>query len=464
MTTQPAPNTKSQALSGDRQALSGDRQALSGDRHALPGDRHTLPGDRHALPGGDDITRAVLPNGIVVLARPNFNSPSVVVNGFLDAGSLSEPDELLGLAGFTAEALMRGTERRTFQEIYDILETAGASLGFSGGTHTSGFGGRALAEDLDLLLDLLADSLSQPAFPAGQVEKLRARLLTGLAIRAQDTGEMASLTADQIVYPGHPYARPDDGYPETVQAIRREHLVDFHRQNFGPRGMALAVVGAVDPLQAVERVAAVLGDWRNPDQPESVQLPPLPAPGEPLRRKVDIPGKYQADIVVGVAGPQRRDPDYLAASLGNNILGQFGMMGRVGETVREKAGLAYYAYSSLSGGLGPGPWSVVAGVDPANVDRAVELIQGEIQRFVSDPVEADELADSQSNFVGRLPLSLESNGGVAAALVNLERYDLGLDYYRQYPDLVRAVTVEQVLETARRYLGPARLGVAVAGP
>jgi zinc protease len=419
---------------------------------------------RHALPGADDITRAVLPNGIVMLARPNFNSPSVVVSGYLSTGSLHEPDELLGLAGFTAEGLMRGTQRRTFQEIYDLLETAGASLGISGGTHTSGFGGKALAEDLSLLLDLLADTLRRPAFPADQVEKLRARLLTGLAIRAQDTGEMASLAFDQIVYAGHPYARPDDGYIETIQAIARADLINFHAKNFGPRGMVVAVVGAVEPLRAVEQVEAVLGDWLNPDQPDAVQLPPVSSPAEPRRQKVDIPGKYQADIVVGAAGPLRRDLEYLAAALGNNILGQFGMMGRVGEAVREKAGLAYYAYSSLSGGLGPGPWNVSAGIDPTNVDRAAELIQSEIRRFASEPVEPEELADSQSNFIGRLPLSLESNGGVAAALVNLERYDLGLDYYRQYPDLVRAVTAEQVLEAASRYLDSEQLAVAVAGP
>jgi zinc protease len=140
------------------------------------------------------------------------------------------------------------------------------------------------------------------------------------------------------------------------------------------------------------------------------------------------------------------------------------MMGRVGEVVREKAGLAYYAYSSLSGGMGPGPWSVEAGVNPANVEKALDLIRSEVARFVVEPVSPEELADSQANFIGRLPLSLESNNGVAGALVNLERYDLGLDYYRQYPDLVRSVTREQVLETARAYLAQERLGAAVAGP
>jgi zinc protease len=139
------------------------------------------------------------------------------------------------------------------------------------------------------------------------------------------------------------------------------------------------------------------------------------------------------------------------------------MMGRIGDVVREQAGLAYYAYSSLSGGLGPGPWSVTAGVDPANIDEAIDLIRAEIDRFVTKPVSAEELSDSQANYIGRLPLALESNAGVAGALLNLERYNLGLDYYQQYTERIEAVTVEDVLAAAQHYLDPDKLAVAVAG-
>jgi zinc protease len=418
----------------------------------------------HALPGPDDITRSVLPNGIVVLARANFNSPSVVINGYLNVGSLFDSDEKLGLADFTAAALMRGTRQRNFQQIYDALESVGASLGFGGGTHSNAFSGRALTEDLPLLLNLLAEALQQPVFPPEQVERLRAQLLTGLAIRAQDTGEVASLAFDQIVYAGHPYARPDDGYPETVQAIGRDDLAEFQRLHYGPRGMLVAVVGGIDPAGAVEAVAQALGEWQNPSQPEMPILPEwAPLQGTETRRMA-IPGKSQADMILGTAGPARSAPDYLAASLGNNILGQFGLMGRIGDVVREQAGLAYYAYSGLSGGLGPGPWTVGAGVDPANIDQAIELILSEIARFVNEPVTADELSDSQANYIGRLPLSLESNAGVAGALINLERFGLGLDYYRRYAGLVSAVTRQDVLDAARHYLHPDCLGIAVAGP
>jgi zinc protease len=416
-----------------------------------------------SLPNPDNILRTELPNGIVVLARANFNSPSVFMAGYLSAGSLFEPEEKLGLADFTALAMMRGTTRRNFQQIYDALETVGASLGISGGTHSAAFGGRSLAEDLPLLLDLLAEALRQPTFPPEQVERLRAQLLTGLAIRLQDTTEMASLAFDQLVYAGHPYSRPDDGYPETIQAITPADLSAFHARHYGPRGLVITVAGAVDPEQAVEKVAQALGDWINPDQPNLPPLPPVTPLTGIITRQVEVPGKSEADILIGAVGPIRRSPDYLAASLGNSILGQFGMFGRIGKVVREQAGLAYSVSSSLSGGVGPGPWLVSAGVAPENTEKTIELIRGEITRFVSQSVTADELADSQASYIGRMPLSLESNGGVVGALLSLERYGLGLDYYPRFPGLVQAVTPADVLEAAQRYLHPDRLAIATAG-
>lgn len=417
-----------------------------------------------ALPGPEDILRETLPNGITVLSRANFNSPSVFVSGYFASGSLFEPDEKLGLADFAASTLMRGTAQRDFQQIFDALESVGASLGFDSGTHTSSFSGRALAEDLPLLLELLSESLRTPAFPADHVERLRAQLLTGLAIRAQDTADMADLIFNQIVFKDHPYGRPDDGYPETIRAITREDLMDFHRRTYGPREMVVAVVGAVEPKAALERVARALGDWQNPNQEARPELPPVKPLKKTVKKHHAIAGKIQTDILIGTVGPRRKDPDYMAASLGNSVLGQFGLMGRIGDVVRERSGLAYYAYSSLSAGIGPGVWDVSAGVNPANVQKAADLIVAELRRFVEQGVTKEELSDSRANYIGRLPLSLESNGGVANALLNIERFDLGLDYYRRYADLVRAVTPEAVLETARKYIDPERLAIATAGP
>ncbi|HVN14325.1 MAG TPA: pitrilysin family protein [Anaerolineales bacterium] len=418
----------------------------------------------HSLPGPEDVYREVLSNGITLLTRTNFNSASVSVSGYLQAGSLNEPDEKLGLADFVSSALMRGTDQHNFDAIYNELESVGASLGYDSGTHTTGFSGRSLAEDVPLLLDLLSETLQRPAFPADEIEKLRAQLLTGLSIRAQDTSDMADLVFDQILFDGHPYSRPSDGWPETIKAITREDLIDFHRSYFGPRGLVIAIVGGIEPKQAVAEVQRVLGSWQVDGQKDAPELPALKVLDETVKRHHAISGKSQSDIVIGTIGPRRKDPEFMAASLGNSVLGQFGMMGRIGDVVREKSGLAYYAYSSMSAGIGPGTWSVSAGVNPSNVKKASDLIMKELARFVKAGVTAEELADSKANFIGRLPLSLESNSGVANALLNIERYDLGLDYYQHYAERVNAVTPEAVLQVARKYIDPDRLAVSTAGP
>ncbi len=420
--------------------------------------------DLFSLPGEDDIYRTRLGNGILLLLRRNESSPSVVFSGYLPGGSLFDPQDKLGLAYLTAAMLMRGTQRHTFQQIYDDLETAGASLGFGASVHNINFSGRCLAEDLHLLIELLSECLRGPAFPSEQIERLRAQTLTHLAIRAQDTAEMADLKFDEILFAGHPYSRPEDGYPHTINAISREDILDFHQSLYGPNGMVIAIAGAVEPDSAFDLLQISLEGWTNPDQPALPELPEVRPRTEQTRLHIPLAGKTQVDVLMGAHGPRRNDPNYLAASLGNNILGQFGMMGRIGDAVREKAGLAYYASTSLNGWINAGSWEIAAGVNPANVEKAIEIILAEVRRFITEPVSQDELRDSQLNFIGKLPLSLESNAGVAIGLLNLERFNLGLNYYREYPSLISAITAEEVLQTAQIYLDPERFLIVSCGP
>ena len=139
------------------------------------------------------------------------------------------------------------------------------------------------------------------------------------------------------------------------------------------------------------------------------------------------------------------------------------MMGRIGRVVRDENGLAYYAGSDVNCLPLGGSWEISAGINPENLDRTVDLIRSEIQKFVSTPVEPNELSDVQSYYLGRMPLQLESNAGIANELLSIERYQLGLDYLRRYGDIIRAVTREQILETAATYLDPDRLTLATAG-
>jgi zinc protease len=421
--------------------------------------------NHNSFPGPADITRRELPNGIVVLVRENHHAPSVVITGSIDAGGLFETPEALGLSAFAASMLIRGTAHRDFATIHEMLEGNGASLGFSGGKHTIGFSGKSLAEDLPMLIDLLADALRTPSFPDIQVERLRGQLITSIKIHEQDTRYMAGRLFRELVYPaGHPYANATEGTIETVSALTREQLAAFHHQYFGAQGMMIVIVGAVEAEAAIQLVEQYLGDWQNPRQIPLPDLPPVPALDGVRSQTFAMPGKSQSDLVLGVPGPSRFADDWHAAYMANNILGVFGMYGRIGKEVREKRGMAYYSFSRLEGGVGPGTWRVMAGINPVNITAATEAIRDEIRRVTSEPVSADELSDNKANFIGRLPLQLETNEGVAGTILMMERFELGLDYLHRYADEINAITVESVLAAAQRYLNPDVYALTVAGP
>jgi zinc protease len=417
-----------------------------------------------SIPGPENITRRELPNGIVVLVRENHASPAVVVQGYLHVGARDEQPEQAGLSAFAADVLLRGTENRSFEQIYEALESVGASISVSGATHTTGFGTKSLAEDLPLALGILADALRHPTFPSGEVEKLRGEILTDLEERAHDTRGMASLTFYELAYPqAHPYSRSIDGYTETVSGIGRDDLAAFYAGGYGPQGMVVAVVGAVETADALAQIEAAFGDWQGSAY-ERTPLPEAPRIAEVRERFVPIPGKTQSDIMLGYPGPARTSPDFLEAVVCNSILGIFGLMGRLGEKVREEQGLAYYSYSRVDGGAGPGPWRVIAGVNPANVEQAVVSIRAEVRRICEELVDAEELADNKAFITGSLPLRLETNEGVARTILDMERYDLGLDYLQRYDALINAITAAQVQAVAQRWLDPDAYALAIAGP
>lgn len=418
----------------------------------------------NSYPNGQTIHRQVLPNGITLLVYERSASPSFVIDGLLRAGALAETRQTAGLAQFTAVSLMRGTASRSFDQIYDAIEAVGAALQFSAAHHTTSFSAQGLVEDFDLMLALLADVIRQPVFPAAEVAKVQQQILTSLAMRDDDPQQMAGLAFDELIYGEHPYGRSDAGYVDSISALTAADLRRFHHRYYGPQGMILTVVGDVNAAAVVEKVTAVLGDWQNEAQKA---LPPVPdAPRPPTLKRVDVPmpGKQQSQICLGLPGPRRSAPDYLDASLMNTILGVFGMMGRIGQKVREEQNLAYEAYTVLQGGLGPAPWYAAAGVAPHNVEPAIAAILAEIARIQNELVPAEELADNQAYRIGSMPMSLETNGGLANIITDMVLYELGLDYLQCYPDLVREITPQRIQAAAQKYLSTEQLGIAVAGP
>jgi zinc protease len=415
-------------------------------------------------PNPTTIHRTVLDNGLTVLIYENHSAPSVEIEGVIRAGALGDAQSKAGLAQFTAAGLMRGTANRSFETIYEDLESVGASLGFSSGRHTAGFSGRSLAEDLDLLLAVTADALRHPTFPADHMERLRGEMITGLQMAANDTRSQASKAFRKLIYPDHLYGVPVSGDVESIAGISPDDLHQFHQTYYGTQNAIITIVGDVNADEALAKVKNVLGDWKNDGQQALPNVPAISRPPEVIRTHVAMPGKTQSDIVLGLPGPARSAPDYLDVSVANVILGQFGMYGRLGKTVREAQGLAYYVYSNVGGGLGPNPWAVGTGVAPDKVDQAISSIQDEIRRIQNELVPVDEVEDTKAYLTGSLPVNLETNDGLSSHISDMEFYNLGLDYLQRYPDDVRAITPERVQAAAQKYFSADEIGIAVAGP
>lgn len=416
-----------------------------------------------SLPGPDRIARRIYDNGVVGLAYENFSSPSVVVHGWLWAGSIDEPPARAGLASLTASLLTRGTEQRTFAQLSEEIESVGAALSFGSTGHTTRFTVKCLVEDLPLLMELLTDCLFHPTFPDRYVERRRGEVLTAIQQRQHNTEAVASLRFGEEMYRDHPYGRSQLGYQETIEQISRADIDAFYQAHYGAQGMAATIVGAIPAQSGLDLLQDTLGDWHGA-QPAHVPLAPVPPLDAPRRTFTVVPGKTQSDIVLGWIALTRRDPDFLPAYLANCVLGQFGMMGRLGEHVREEAGLAYYAYSSLEAGIGPGPWAVIAGVAPPDVDRAVEAMLCEVARLREEAIAAEELADNVAYIVDSLPLRLEGNEGIAAQIANMELFQLGLDYLQRFPALLGTISADEVRAVAERLTDPQAFVLSVAGP
>ena len=418
---------------------------------------------RPTLPGPHDILRRTLPNGITVLARENWSAPSVVLEGYLHVGNLDEPEHLTGLTSYTSSMLSRGTRRRSFAEISETIEAVGASIGFGADRHTTNFSTKSLAEDVDLVLDVLADELRAPAFPLDHVEKVRGLRMTAIAERENDTRQMASLAFRELMFGAHPLGRNLLGTRQTNAAIQRETLAEFYETFYRPQGMVIAVVGALPAEDAVTKVGAAFGDWTG-DRPARAALPPVPALDSVRERHVAMPDKSQSDIILGWPAMPRLHPDFDKARLANTVLGVFGMMGRLGANVRERQGMAYYAYSQLATNKQTGLWLAIAGVNPANVERAIGAMLQEVRRLADERVPEEELSDCKRYLTGSLPLQMETNDGVASILVDIEWHGLGLDYVQRYVEIINSLTADDVQEAAQRYLATGKYALAVAGP
>jgi len=411
------------------------------------------------------MTRVELPNGMIVIVRRNRLGPSVSVRLSLRAGSVDDPRGGEGTGLATGLMLDEGTKRRKGTEIAELIDFLGAETDVVVDKHATVLLASSLVEDLETILRLFRETAAEPTFPARALEKVRAQMLTTIREEEHDTRAVSFRRLVGLLYaPGHPYRRPGGGTRRSVVALRRGDLVRFHRRCYHPRGAILVIVGDVDEEKTVRIARRLFRRWDAEGDPRAPALPEARGPRAGTARALVVPDKSQCDIAYGFVGIRRTDPDFHKVSVMNQILGAFGLGGRLGNRIREEEGLAYYVYSSLHASVGAGPFLVRAGVHPDHVVPAVRIIREEIDRIRARLVRPAELAETKSYLVGSLPLRLETNDGIAAFLLSEEYYRLGPGYLDRFRAEVEAVTREEVREAARRVLRAEVACLAVAGP
>jgi len=412
-------------------------------------------------------TRMTLPNGVVILAKHTPTTPAVSINLAMRAGSIADPPDSVGATWLLSRTIDRGTSgvvARSANAIAEELDSRGITLTVTVSRHLMSFVCTCLAEDFEPVLALLADIVTSPSLPEDELQTRRAEVVTAIRQDADNPAVRASEALMALLYPnGHPYGRPTKGSIESIESMSRERITALHDERFGPDQLSAAIVGDVDVARVVDVAGRVFGRWRKPS-PTPLVVPRV-APAR-ARQRVVIPmmNKMQADIAYGFTTITRDDPAYYAYWLMNNALGQYAIGGRLGDSIRERQGMAYYVSSSLDANVAEGPLAIRAGVSPKNVDRAVASIDEELTRLRRDGLTRKELDESCQYLVGSMPRALETNGSIANFLQTAEFFGLGLDYDERLPGLLRSVTLDEANFAARRAVNPERATVVIAGP
>ena len=408
--------------------------------------------------------RSVLDNGARIIAKHAPATPAVTLHAAFEAGTVFDPPQESGVAHFVSRTIDRGTPRHAAEELAEQLENRGVSLNITVNRHILSLVCTCLVEDLDAILATIADIVMQPVFPDPEVETRRGEIITMIRQDEDNPAAMAGEGLFTLLYgDAHPYGRRPRGSVDIAERITRPMLQAFHAARFRPGALSLVMVGDVEPARAIESASRAFSSW-NSAPPAGPVFPPAPPARERRVRVIPMMNKAQADIAYGFTTIVRSDPAYDAYWLMNNILGEYSIGGRLGDSIRERQGMAYYVFSALDANVVPGPLLIRAGVNPANVDRALASIDQEITRMAAEGPTGQEVAESRQYLIGSMPRRLETNAGIANFLQMVEFFDLGMDFDVRVPDLLTRVTRDDVHAAARAALDPSKASVVVAGP
>jgi len=404
-----------------------------------------------------------LENGLTVLILEDHRLPVVSMNLELrSAGALREPAEMTGLASVTASMLREGAGSHNSRQIAETLDRLAASIGASagqGGVGTS-FTMSGMTENFDKWFPLGVEILLHPTFPADEWAKLKQRQLIGLRTQRTSPQFLSRERFNKAVYGSHPAAIVS-ATTASLEAITPEAMKKWHDERYVPQDAILGIAGDVTPAQIMPKLKAAFAEWKK------TELKPATVPASsPAAEKnvliVNRAGSVQTNLMMGNIAIDRRNPDYPALLVMNQVLGG-GSTARLFNNLREDKGYTYGAYSSLSAGEFAGPWEASSEVRTDVTEGAMREFFNEFARIRDQKVPATELEEKKRSVVARFALSLESPQTVLNFAITRKVYGLPEDYWDNYPAQISAVTPDDVQRVARKYLNLDNIQIVAVG-
>jgi zinc protease len=401
-----------------------------------------------------------LANGLQVLTVEDKRLPLVSFRLAFRSGDANDPADIAGLSDMMTHLLTEGTETRASKQIAEQVERLGATLMAGSGSDFTTVAASALSIFADEVLELMADVTLRPSFPQNEIELARENAKQLLIQQRAQPNFLATERVAKVVFGDHPYSRISPT-PESLDAMTRDGLKAFHDSTMTANNACMIAVGDIENEAMVDRLNKYFGDWQ-PGAVTAPIYPPLPAPSIRKAYLVDRPGSAQSNIVVSNPAIARTSPDYFPMLLMHTILGA-NASSRLFMNLREEKGYTYGAYSSLDARRVAGSFRVAAEVRTSVTGASLKEFFYELDRIRVESVSEKELADAKSYLTGVFPIRIETQEGLIEQLVSIRMFDLPDDYLHAYRDHVNAVTADDILRIARKYVTPDKAAIVIVG-
>jgi zinc protease len=404
-----------------------------------------------------------LANGLRVFLLPDSSTPTVTLSGSIQAGAEYDTIPKAGAASLTAANLMSGTKTKSSLDLAKTLESRGASLAFGASREGVAIGGSALSKDLPTLMQTLADVLQNANFPQQKFELSRQRALVTLKLELDNPNSLARRKFQQTIYPkDHPFTI----FPtaETLSGLTAADLKTFYAGHYLPSNTILAIVGDFKVPEVKALLEQDLGKWSTTATAVKLNYPAPQLPEQQVQVNPALPGKTQSITLMGNKAIPRKDPRYYSALVLNQILGGDTLSSRLGTEIRDRQGLTYGIYSSFAAGKRQGTFIISMQTAPDDARKATQSTIALLKSLQANGVTAAEVANAKRSIVSNYTVDLASPDEIAGATLSNAVYGLNPDEISEFPNKIKAVTLEQVNKDAKELISPDRFIVITAGP